>query len=88
MKLSNKEAVEILRKISTPVRPIYCGNQTVVVDGHTVIIFIDCGELDYVDRIDETDFDDWDVNPVDLLTKKEFIKLETLLTEGDFYESF
>lgn len=58
-------------------RAVYNGDVPLIVDDYALIIFNDCGKLDYVDSITSYDgkragdFAQWDTNPVDLLTVTE-----------------
>ena len=68
-------------------KDIYAGNVRVRIGGYDQVIFNDCDELDYVDRVTapdgrEGDFDEWfntDTEPVQLLTDQEISRMESLL---------
>lgn len=83
---------EILRKIAnheiTPDEKVewsFCGNILVKAENYTIIIFIDCDEIDYVDSViapdgKETKFEEWEKDPIDLLSEDEIVRLEVIFT--------
>ena len=66
-------------------REVYNGDVGFLIDDYCVVIFNDCGKLDYVDSIMTQDasrageFVQWEVNPVDLLTVTERALLTSVL---------
>lgn len=64
---------------------VWCGNFYCTIDGYKVVIFNDCGELDYVDSATAPDgrtgdFDHWEHDqPVELLTGEESGAMELAL---------
>jgi hypothetical protein len=63
---------------------VYAGNFRCIVNGHTLTIFNDCDEFDYVDRVEmadgrTADYADFEVNPVDAFTLGERDEIKAVL---------
>lgn len=92
--IPKQEIADILKQIARreiiPEEKIewtYCGHIGIKAKGFEIVIFIDCDEIDYIDRAidkdgNETEFEEWhdddEKDPIDLLTEQEISILEEI----------
>lgn len=63
---------------------VYCGDVELLFGDWVVVIFNDCFELDYIDSVKSADgligeFDDWEINPISVLSLDECAALESIV---------